>query len=511
MRIVQTANFYSARSGGLRVVVDVLGRGYTEAGHERVLIVPGAVDRTVETPTGVRIELASPKVPGGAGYRLLVDGDRLKQTIIRLRPDRVESSDKLTMAGLGAWARRRGIGSVMFSHERLDVVFKPRLPKRLHIEPLLMQWNRMLGTSYDRIVCASRFSAEEFTKVGVTNVDLVPLGVDHVTFRPPDDLDANTDRRAQLELIYVGRLSKEKRPDIAIAAVRALTSWGVDVHLSVVGAGPQGARLRAAAEGLPVTFVGLISDRHEVARRIGHADVALVTCPVEAFGLVALEAMACGTAVVTAATGGASELITATCGRAAEPTGEDFARAAVEVSELMITQRRAAARSRAMEFDWAVTIDRMLAIHASLPAMRRPRTIRRGEKSGKVDQSIKPGKRLKPVKVGKSATPVRAVRPTKPIRVARPSKRAKSADSFPAAPVARTRLGTDSSAPQQFRSPDTGAPFESAEQSESGAHLLVGAPRRTQRLRGAAKHDLEMALRAPRVIRATRVARKKAI
>ncbi|MFD0632755.1 hypothetical protein ACFQ9X_15330 [Catenulispora yoronensis] len=41
MRIVQLANAYSPTSGGLRTVVDALGRGYVAAGHDRVLVIPG--------------------------------------------------------------------------------------------------------------------------------------------------------------------------------------------------------------------------------------------------------------------------------------------------------------------------------------------------------------------------------------------------------------------------------------------------------------------------------------
>ncbi|MET0197687.1 MAG: alpha-(1-2)-phosphatidylinositol mannosyltransferase, partial [Rhodococcus fascians] len=47
VRIVQLANFYGPRSGGLRTAVDQLGAGYTAAGHEVILVVPG--ERATET------------------------------------------------------------------------------------------------------------------------------------------------------------------------------------------------------------------------------------------------------------------------------------------------------------------------------------------------------------------------------------------------------------------------------------------------------------------------------
>lgn len=52
MRIVRVANFVHATSGGLRTALRELGRGYAEAGHEPVLVVPGA--RAGEEPDHYR-------------------------------------------------------------------------------------------------------------------------------------------------------------------------------------------------------------------------------------------------------------------------------------------------------------------------------------------------------------------------------------------------------------------------------------------------------------------------
>ena len=58
-----------------------------------------------------------------------------------------------------------------------------------------------------------------------------------------------------------------------------------------------------------MTFHGYVEDRDLLSRRIGAADVALSVCPGETFGLAVLEALACGTPVVTADRGGARELV----------------------------------------------------------------------------------------------------------------------------------------------------------------------------------------------------------
>lgn len=84
MRIVQPANFYGPRSGGLRTFVDEVGRRYGEAGHERVLVVPGARDADEVTPAGRRISLRAPTLPFDRGHRVLLTGRRVLELLDRL-------------------------------------------------------------------------------------------------------------------------------------------------------------------------------------------------------------------------------------------------------------------------------------------------------------------------------------------------------------------------------------------------------------------------------------------
>ena len=68
MRIVRVANFVTATSGGLRTALHRLGAGYVAAGHDPVLIVPGAA--TGDGRHGVRPRHL-PSRAGGAGSRRL--------------------------------------------------------------------------------------------------------------------------------------------------------------------------------------------------------------------------------------------------------------------------------------------------------------------------------------------------------------------------------------------------------------------------------------------------------
>ncbi len=96
LRIVRPANFVTPASGGLRTALDELGRGYRAAGHEPVLIVPGATSSDVGTPQGRVLTLPGTELPGTGGYRVLADRGRLRRLLEALRPDRLEGSDRTT-------------------------------------------------------------------------------------------------------------------------------------------------------------------------------------------------------------------------------------------------------------------------------------------------------------------------------------------------------------------------------------------------------------------------------
>ncbi|MEU1308182.1 glycosyltransferase [Streptomyces cinnamoneus] len=418
MRIVQLAGFYGPASGGLRTTVDALGRGYVAAGHERVLIVPGrryGLERTAAD--GLRLTV--PGVPVGGGYRLVLAPPVLRGVralLERLGPDVVEVSDKLTLVHAACWARARGVRTVLLSHERLDAILAPRVPAVLPLGRAADVWNRRLAGAFDAVVAASAFSCTEFARVGAPALHRVALGVDLQVFHPAADgaavagmhggrpaavagsaevhggrsaavgggaevhggrsaavgggaevhggRSAAVGGGAEVRLVYAGRLSAEKCPQLPVETLRVLRRWGVAARLDVLGDGPERSRLRRRAAGLPVRFHGHVADRRAVAAVTAAADVALAPCPVEAFGLSVLEALACGTPVVTADRGAAPELLAPGAGLAVPASAEAMAAAVTGLLAQPRERRRAAARARAEEFPWSRTVEGLLAVHA---------------------------------------------------------------------------------------------------------------------------------------------------
>ncbi|MGQ0481468.1 MAG: glycosyltransferase [Pseudonocardia sp.] len=376
MRIVQLANFYGPRSGGLRTALHHLGAGYVTRGHEVVLVVPGP-GRTDETlDTGVRrITLPAPKLPGTGGYRA-VDPWRVTRQLERLGPDALEVSDRLTLRGLGTWASRHGVPSVVISHERLD-----RLLAQFGVPPGLAvrmadRANSRMAAHYDTVVCTTGFAREEFDRIGVRNVLRVPLGVDLAAFSPSRRDPALRGRLrdgADALLVHCGRLSVEKHVERSVDTVAALHEEGRRVRLVVAGDGPRMTSLRRRARGLPVTFLGFVPERAAVARLLATADVSLAPGPHETFGLAALEALASGTPVVVSRSSALAEIVRPAlgspavqgcpthCGAAVADDPAAFAGAVDGLLALEEARRRAAARARAEDFTWPTAVDGMLA------------------------------------------------------------------------------------------------------------------------------------------------------
>lgn len=361
MRIAQLANFVGPSSGGMKTAVEALGAGYVTAGAERLLIVPGPADSRTSTEAGDVIQLRAPRV--GGGYRLIVEPWRVIDALERFRPTSMEISDKSTLLPLTRWARRNSVQSLLFSHERLDAMLSLRTGWPVGVAAPVSVLNRVLVRQFDGIVVTSSFARHEFADLAAavgTPVHQVPLGVDLRTFRPSREARR---RGGPLRLVHVGRLSREKSPHLAVATAVALHKRGVRVQLDVYGEGPHRSELEEIAGAAPVTFHGHVSGRRALSCLIGAADVALSVCPGETFGLAVLEALASGTPVVTADTGGARELVDDSSGAWAEPEPEALADAVLRVTDLPPGVRREGARRRAEQFSWDRTVAAMLDLH----------------------------------------------------------------------------------------------------------------------------------------------------
>lgn len=154
-------------------------------------------------------------------------------------------------------------------------------------------------------------------------ITVVPPGVDTERFRPLTDAERSAARdhfgfAPDAEVIVgISRLVPRKGFDTAIRAVARLRSSRPHLVLAIAGSGRDEERLRALATSLaaPVVFLGRVSN-DDLPRLYGCADVYAMLCrnrwgglEQEGFGIVFLEAAACGVPQVAGDSGGAAEAV----------------------------------------------------------------------------------------------------------------------------------------------------------------------------------------------------------
>jgi glycosyltransferase involved in cell wall biosynthesis len=145
----------------------------------------------------------------------------------------------------------------------------------------------------------------------------------------------------------VGRLIPSKLFDVAIAAMPAVLAAVPDATLRIAGEGPEREALLAAAEGLPVELVGLLSSPASVAEFLRDLDVFAFPSAYEGLPNVVLEAQACGLPVVATDVTGMAEAAGPTARLV--PAGDDGALAAAILETLGSADADAALPARTFE------------------------------------------------------------------------------------------------------------------------------------------------------------------
>jgi phosphatidylinositol alpha-1,6-mannosyltransferase len=221
-------------------------------------------------------------------------------------------------------------------------------------EPPRMPLTRQLARTVDAFISVSRLSAERFTrwsKVPMERGFILPNCVDLNHFQP-QQRDVTLMERYGLQssrvILTIGRLASQERYkgfDEVIEIMPLLLDRISDLKYLIVGDGPDRPRLeaKAAALGLSddVIFAGYIPESEKVAH-YNLADAYVMPSMGEGFGIVLIEAAACGIPVVGSQADGSREaLLDGRLGRLVDPKRPDeLLKAVVAVLEITPSRRR---------------------------------------------------------------------------------------------------------------------------------------------------------------------------
>ena len=273
----------------------------------------------------------------------------------------------------GQAARSAGDIPLVLTFHGVEMTFARNAPV-----PFLVPFLRHAIRNADAVTANSTYTAGLIRELWDRPVDIVPFGttVDAPDAPPPPD-----PATAPVRILFVGRLVERKGIHHLIDAISLLEN-NLSVHASVIGEGPmrEGLEGRARDAGVAdtVEFAGFV-DSDRLARAYAEADIFVLPAvpdakgDVEGLGVVVIEALAHGKAVVASEAGGIVDIVRHEDTGLLVPPGDPGALAAALARLIRDPElaRRLGRRGRQHveeRFSWPAIIDRLVGVYERIAA-----------------------------------------------------------------------------------------------------------------------------------------------
>jgi glycosyltransferase involved in cell wall biosynthesis len=235
-------------------------------------------------------------------------------------------------------------------------------------------WRGSFGKMTERLaarltpaqIAVSATTAERLRRLGPRNEPvIIPNGIDPGSVRsiPLSPLSS--------DLIFVGRLIREKHVDVLVRAFSILLADSPDRTLLIIGDGPEAEGIRSLIRNLGIEdrilLKPFLDSHHEVIAMMKSSHVCVIPSRREGFGIAALEALACGLPVVTVdhPDNAIRELITEETGFLSSLSIDDLADT-IRTALSRYPSMKTACMVSAEAYDWDRIVDRVENYYQSL-------------------------------------------------------------------------------------------------------------------------------------------------
>jgi glycosyltransferase involved in cell wall biosynthesis len=332
MKIMIVTDAWEPQVNGVVRTLKNTTRELLELGHKVELLTPLEF-RTIPCPTYPEIRLS------------ILPGQRVRQRIAEFAPDalHIATEGPLGMAAR-SYAKRHKLPHTSAYHTRFPEYVQARFGIPLGLTYKFLHWFH--GPSR-AVMAPTPVVKHDLEKFGFTNVVLWTRGVDLEIFHPQESKVLNTARPI---FLYVGRVAIEKNVEAFLKLDLPGSKW-------VAGEGPQLAELKSRYP--EVNYLGVLSQA-ELAKVYAAADVFVFPSRTDTFGLVLLEALACGLPVAAYPVTGPVDVL---ADGDAGAMNEDLREACLDALKI----DRSHARAWAERFSWRAASEQFASHLKPLP------------------------------------------------------------------------------------------------------------------------------------------------
>ena len=382
MKICDLTQVYSPMGGGVRSYL-MAKRAYIRkhTDHEHLLIVPGERTEQVEGGRTQIWTVRGPLVNATSRYRWMLDLPALLRILYEERPQIVEAGDPYHAALVARnWSNRRGSKFYMFYHSHFpDALLRTVLKfagnwARAVTEQLAGDYLRNLAQTGKGVFVASRHLIGVLQNWGIPRLLHLPLGVDTQIFHP-----VTKERRSELReklgiakdvlvVLYVGRFSPDKDTALLLRTWKKIEENTTLPWMGVmVGEGQMKGVVDGYIRNHPkVKRIPYLQKTEELAEWYQAADLLIHPGRWETFGLVLLEAQACGLPVIAFRGGAMDEQASDVVDWPTEKGSSALSAAVLrKLVSLGDAERTRVAQFVADSFSWDKTFSRQIKIYES--------------------------------------------------------------------------------------------------------------------------------------------------
>jgi glycosyltransferase involved in cell wall biosynthesis len=367
MRILMISDVYFPRINGVSTSIQTFRRGLHEAGHETVLIAPEYPVPYTDAPNEHIIRVPSRYLPRDPEDRIMKQAD-LRSLRSELKPGDVDLVHIQTpflahYHGL-AIAKKLGVPVIETYHTYFEEYlhhYVPLIPRSV-MRFVARRFTVSQCSALDALVVPSMAMQKALEDYGVQcPMHIIPTGMEMERFASGDGrqfrerLGIAADRPT---LVHVGRIAHEKNIDFLLRMFARVVKRKPETMLVVAGEGPALEHCKSYVESLKlsanVRFVGYLSRDRELPGCYTAGDLFVFSSKTETQGLVLLEAMACGTPVVSTAYMGTADIVKPERGARVAPDNEEgFANLVVELLDDPARRRAMSSEARAYAATWS--------------------------------------------------------------------------------------------------------------------------------------------------------------